>query len=189
MPEAEEIFDGTEASVRQVEARRRGGAIRGAAATARCGPWAAWACSGTPSAPYGDFSMQFEFRDARTDDGWSNGGAFVRFPNPDDDRGAAGGRSRSRRRAPGTRRSRPGWRSTAATRSRPTTTRAAASRRRPARSTTSSRATSQQARPVAKGDWTKYEIRVVGQQYTIIRNGKVINEFDNSIGKESSRAR
>ena len=28
-----------------------------------------------------------------------------------------------------------------------------------------------QARPVAKGDWTKYEIRVVGQQYTIIRDG------------------
>jgi hypothetical protein len=40
---------------------------------------------------------------------------------------------------------------------------------------------------VPKGDWTKYEIRVVGQQYTIIRDGQVLNEFDNSIDKESSR--
>lgn len=39
-----------------------------------------------------------------------------------------------------------------------------------------------------KGVWNEYEIRVVGQQYTIIRNGVVINEFDNSPGTESSRA-
>ncbi|NEE04388.1 DUF1080 domain-containing protein [Phytoactinopolyspora halotolerans] len=39
-----------------------------------------------------------------------------------------------------------------------------------------------------KGEWNDYEIRVVGQQYTIIRNGEVINEFDNSPGQESSRA-
>jgi hypothetical protein len=39
-----------------------------------------------------------------------------------------------------------------------------------------------------KGQWNNYEIRVVGQHYTIIRNGTVINEFDNTPGKESSRA-
>ncbi|GAB2479297.1 hypothetical protein GCM10027063_21300 [Promicromonospora xylanilytica] len=39
-----------------------------------------------------------------------------------------------------------------------------------------------------KGEWNEYEIQVVGQQYTIIRNGEVINEFENSPGKESSRA-
>jgi glucose/arabinose dehydrogenase/type 1 glutamine amidotransferase len=39
-----------------------------------------------------------------------------------------------------------------------------------------------------KGVWNDYEIKVVGQQYTIIRNGVVINEFENSPGKESSRA-
>jgi len=39
-----------------------------------------------------------------------------------------------------------------------------------------------------KGTWVDFEIRVVGQQYTVIRNGEVINEFDNSIPKESSRA-
>ncbi|MBP2326821.1 glucose/arabinose dehydrogenase/type 1 glutamine amidotransferase [Kibdelosporangium banguiense] len=45
-----------------------------------------------------------------------------------------------------------------------------------------------QARPTAKGVWNDYEIKVVGQHYTMIRNGVVINEFDNTPGKQSSRA-
>jgi hypothetical protein len=45
-----------------------------------------------------------------------------------------------------------------------------------------------QARITPKGQWNDYEIRVVGQHYTIIRNGTVINEFDNTPGKTSSRA-
>jgi hypothetical protein len=43
------------------------------------------------------------------------------------------------------------------------------------------------ARPTAKGEWNDYEIRIVGQQYTIIRNGEVINRFDNAIPRQSSR--
>jgi glucose/arabinose dehydrogenase/type 1 glutamine amidotransferase len=39
-----------------------------------------------------------------------------------------------------------------------------------------------------KGQWNEYEVKVVGQHYTIIRNGVVINEFDNTPGQESSRA-
>ena len=39
-----------------------------------------------------------------------------------------------------------------------------------------------------KGVWSDYEIRVVGQHYTMTRNGVVINEFDNTPGKQSSRA-
>jgi hypothetical protein len=39
-----------------------------------------------------------------------------------------------------------------------------------------------------KNVWNTYEIRVVGQRYTIVRNGVVINEFDNAPGKQSSRA-
>jgi len=45
-----------------------------------------------------------------------------------------------------------------------------------------------EARVTPKGQWNDYEIRVVGQHYTIIRNGVVINEFDNTPGKQSSRA-
>ena len=43
-------------------------------------------------------------------------------------------------------------------------------------------------RVTPKNVWNDYEIRVVGQHYTIIRNGVVINEFDNTPGKQSSRA-
>jgi Domain of Unknown Function (DUF1080) len=44
------------------------------------------------------------------------------------------------------------------------------------------------ARPTPKNQWNDYEVRVVGQHYTIVRNGVVINEFDNTPGKQSSRA-
>ncbi|MEV4351885.1 ThuA domain-containing protein [Actinoplanes sp. NPDC049596] len=44
------------------------------------------------------------------------------------------------------------------------------------------------ARVTAKNVWNRYEIKVVGQHYTIIRNGTVIKEFDNTPGKQSSRA-
>ena len=39
-----------------------------------------------------------------------------------------------------------------------------------------------------KAQWNDYEVRAVGQHYTIIRNGTVISEFDNTPGKASSRA-
>ncbi|MFC3505514.1 ThuA domain-containing protein [Micromonospora krabiensis] len=45
-----------------------------------------------------------------------------------------------------------------------------------------------QAGVTPKQQWNDYEIRAVGQHYTIIRNGVVINEFDNTPGKQSSRA-
>ena len=42
--------------------------------------------------------------------------------------------------------------------------------------------------PKERGEWEDYEIKVVGQKYTISRNGKVINEFENTPGKNSDRA-
>jgi PKD repeat protein len=45
-----------------------------------------------------------------------------------------------------------------------------------------------QAGVTPKNQWNNYEVKVVGQHYTIIRNGVVINEFDNTPGKQSSRA-
>ncbi len=38
------------------------------------------------------------------------------------------------------------------------------------------------ARPTPKGEWNDLEVRVVGQHYTVIRNGVVINEFENLPG-------
>ncbi|MTE17832.1 DUF1080 domain-containing protein [Streptomyces sp. TRM43335] len=40
-----------------------------------------------------------------------------------------------------------------------------------------------------KGTWNEYEIRVVGQHYSIHRNGELINEFDNVAGREFSPPR
>ena len=39
-----------------------------------------------------------------------------------------------------------------------------------------------------KGVWHQYEIRTIGQQYTILIDGEMINQFDNSIPKIASRA-
>jgi len=44
-----------------------------------------------------------------------------------------------------------------------------------------------QAKVTPKNQWNTYEVKVVGQHYTIIRNGVVINEFDNTPGIASSR--
>ncbi|MCB7136100.1 3-keto-disaccharide hydrolase [Cellulosimicrobium marinum] len=38
------------------------------------------------------------------------------------------------------------------------------------------------ANPVPKGTWTELEVRVVGQHYTVIRDGVVINEYENLPG-------
>jgi hypothetical protein len=40
----------------------------------------------------------------------------------------------------------------------------------------------EQAHPVPKGTWSTIEIRVVGQHYTVIRDGVTINEFENVDG-------
>jgi plastocyanin len=40
-----------------------------------------------------------------------------------------------------------------------------------------------------KGTWNEYEIRVVGQHYSVFRNGALINEFDNVAGQEFSPPR
>ena len=38
-----------------------------------------------------------------------------------------------------------------------------------------------------RGEWNDYEVRVEGQEYTVIYNGEVINTFDNSIPLDSIR--
>jgi hypothetical protein len=40
---------------------------------------------------------------------------------------------------------------------------------------------------LTKGVWHQYEIRTIGQQYTILIDGKIINQFDNSIPKINTR--
>ena len=133
--------------------------------------------------PFANFSLQLEFRDVAPGSGRSNSGVFVRFPDP---------------RTPVS--------------ERPECGRIGAAVNSPAwvaincgheiqiydGTTGEPRKTGsvylfkennlEQARPTPKGVWNDYEIRVVGQHYTIIRNGVVINEFDNTPGQQPDRA-
>ena len=45
-----------------------------------------------------------------------------------------------------------------------------------------------EAGEVPKGEWSDDEIRVIGQRYWVLRDGAVINTFDNEVPRESSRA-
>ena len=143
----------------------------------------AWACPWYRVKDYGDFALKFQWRDAGTGSN-GNGGAFVRFPNPvarprpapkrnacqvGSARLVRVGRDLLRPRDPDQRR------------------RSRANRRRPVRSTTSA-AEREQAKVQPNGAWNDYEIQVGGQKYTIIRNGEVIQAFDNTPDKQSSRA-
>jgi hypothetical protein len=133
---------------------------------------------------YGNFSLKLQFRDAAAGDTRSNGGVFVRFPDP---------RIPLAQRPPG---------------SCGTIGSAASSQAWVAiycgheiqiydgESGEPQKTGSvynfdpvglPQSGATPKGVWSDYEIRVVGQHYTIIRNGVVINEFDNTPGKQSSR--
>ena len=83
-------------------------------------------------------------------------------------RSTAGTRSRSTRRS----------RSRAATRSRPARCTGSRTSTRGRRGTTSAR---------TQGVWHSMEIRMVGQQYTVLVDGNVINQFDNSVPRVASR--
>ena len=43
-----------------------------------------------------------------------------------------------------------------------------------------------QARPTLAGVWNDLEVRVVGQRYTVVRNGAVINDYENLPDKQFS---
>ncbi len=148
--------------------------------------------------PFGDFSLKLQYREARTDGGHSNGGVFTRFPDPRialSERPAEyaytfGGQSYS-----GVHCSRQGSAATSLAwvaincgheiqvnddpgGGEPQKT-GSIYNFRPN--------TIAQARPGVRGDWTNYEVRVEGQQYTILREGEVINQFNNAIPRNSSR--
>ena len=141
-----------------------------------------------PVKQFGDFRVKLQFREGRTDgQGSSNGGVFLRFPDP---RVPLAQRPDSCSRQ-GSAATDQAWvaiycghefQMFDGDRAR------AASRRRRARSTTSSRTRStRSAKRRPKGEWEDYEIEAVGQTFKIYRNGELINTFDNTPGKASSR--
>jgi glucose/arabinose dehydrogenase/PKD repeat protein/type 1 glutamine amidotransferase len=134
---------------------------------------------------YGDFSVRLQFRNARTDGGAPNSGVFVRFPDPrtplaDRPAGSCG--------TVGAARTQPAWVAIFCGQEVQIYDGATGEPQKTGSIYNFSPLDLTQARPTPAGQWNDYEIRVVGQHYTIVRNGVVINQFDNTPGKVSSRA-
>jgi PKD repeat protein len=137
-----------------------------------------------PAKQYGDFKFKFQFREGRTDGGFSNGGAFVRFPNPDEtprvhECSKVGSAATSS-----------AWVAINCGHEIQLYDGETGETRKTGSIYTFDNTTLDQAGidPSKRGTWEDYEIEVVGQHYTIRRNGEVLNEFDNTPGKNSDRA-
>jgi glucose/arabinose dehydrogenase/PKD repeat protein/type 1 glutamine amidotransferase len=134
---------------------------------------------------FGDFSVRMQFRDSRTDGGSANSGVFVRFPDPrtplaDRPAGSCG--------TVGAARTQPAWVAIFCGQEVQVYDGATGEPQKTGSIYNFQPLDLAHARPTPAGSWNDYEIRVVGQHYTVIRNGVVINEFDNTPGKVSSRA-
>jgi PKD repeat protein/glucose/arabinose dehydrogenase/type 1 glutamine amidotransferase len=138
-----------------------------------------------PVRQFGDFSFKVQFRDARTDGGYANGGAFVRFPDPEATV-ALPSTERPACVSPGE--DRPEWVAIYCGHELQMYDGPTGEPQKTGSVYNFQSLNLAQAFPVPKGTWSDYEIRVVGQQFTLIRDGRVINQFDNSIPRDSSRA-
>ncbi|MDA0140166.1 DUF1080 domain-containing protein [Solirubrobacter sp. CPCC 204708] len=137
-----------------------------------------------PVKDYGDFSLKMQWRDSSTGTS-GNGGVFVRFPNPTE----AVTRPAGQRHAcqVGSAQSDPAWvaiycgHEIQINDNQPSEPQKTGSvyNFQPLNTT--------QAKVQPRGTWVDYEIRVVGQTYTIIRNGEVLQTFENTRDKPSSR--
>ena len=132
---------------------------------------------------FGDFSLKLNFRDVAPEEGHrANSGVFVRFPDPRtpvDERpecGQTGAAANS-----------PAWVAIYCGQEVQIYDGASGEPQKTGSIYNFDQVDLAEAGATPKGQWNTYEIRVVGQHYTIIRNGEVINEFDNTPGKESIR--
>ncbi|MFE7407629.1 ThuA domain-containing protein [Isoptericola sp. NPDC057559] len=129
---------------------------------------------------FGDFSVKLEFKDVAPGEGHANSGVFTRFPDPRV--------PRDQRPECGQLTSAEAWVAIYCGQEIQIYDGPTGEVQKTGSVYNFDPNTLEAARVTPKGEWNTYEIRVVGQQYTIIRNGVVINEFDNSPGKQSSRA-
>ncbi|WBB67857.1 ThuA domain-containing protein [Micromonospora sp. WMMD812] len=133
----------------------------------------------------GDFSLKLQFRDIAPDTGRANSGVFIRFPDPRiplDQRppGSCG--------TVGSARTSPAWVAIYCGHEIQIYDGETGEPQKTGSVYNFDPVPLAQAGVTPKDQWNDYEIRAVGQHYTIIRNGVVINEFDNTPGKQSSRA-
>nr|WP_268248745.1 family 16 glycoside hydrolase [Streptomyces brasiliensis] len=138
-----------------------------------------------PKQEFGDFSVRLQFRDVAPGTGNANSGVFTRFPDPrtplaDRPAGSCG--------TVGSARTAPEWVAIYCGQEIQIYDGATGEVQKTGSVYNFKPLGLDKAGVTPKGQWNDYEIRVVGQHYTIIRNGVVINEFDNTPGKSSSRA-
>jgi hypothetical protein len=132
---------------------------------------------------YGDFSMRLQFKDIAPGTGRANSGMFARFPDPRqpvEQRPACG--------QTGSARTSQAWVAIYCGHEIQIYDGETGEPQKTGSIYNFDPVPLSEARPTAKNVWNNYELKVVGQHYTIIRNGVVINEFDNTPGKQSSRA-
>ncbi|HWK29671.1 MAG TPA: ThuA domain-containing protein [Solirubrobacter sp.] len=135
-----------------------------------------------PVKAYGDFKVKLQFREGRTDNGFSNGGVFVRFPNPEqtprvDECAKTGSAAND-----------PAWVAIYCGYEIQLYDGPDGETRKTGSIYTFDNNDLSQIGPAKpRGEWEDYEIEVRGQQYTIRRNGEVIKRFDNAPGKQSDR--
>jgi PKD repeat protein/type 1 glutamine amidotransferase len=137
-----------------------------------------------PQRALGDFALKLQFRDARTDSGYANSGVFVRFPDPD---ATVAQPSNERPSCVSANEDRPEWVAIFCGQELQLYDGPTGEPQKTGSVYNFQPLDLAHARVVPKGEWSDYEVRVVGQQYTISRDGVVINQFDNSIPKDSSR--
>ena len=133
--------------------------------------------------PYGDFRLKLQFREGRTDGGYSNGGVFIRFPSPTQaprtDQCAKTGAAATD----------DAWVAIFCGHEIQLYDGPDGETRKTGSIYTFDNNDLDHIGPAKpRGDWEDYEIQAVGQHYTIRRNGAVIKEFDNAPGKNSDRA-
>ncbi|MFI8435413.1 OmpL47-type beta-barrel domain-containing protein [Streptomyces sp. NPDC079020] len=120
-----------------------------------------------PARSYGDFSLKLQWRDDAPAAGNANGGVFVRFPNVHDN----------------PEESRPEWVAIKYGHEIQINDRPDGDMYKTGSVYGFDRVGLGGAGVTPKGTWNDYEIRVVGQHYSIHRNGVLLNEFDNNGGQ------
>ncbi|MEU9888777.1 ThuA domain-containing protein [Sphaerisporangium sp. NPDC051011] len=133
---------------------------------------------------YADFSLRLQFRDVAPDGFRANSGVFTRFPDPRTplDRRPTGSCGTT-----GSARTSPAWVAIYCGQEIQIYDGETGEPQKTGSVYNFSSNGLDKAGVTPKGQWNDYEVRVVGQHYTITRNGVVINQFDNTPGKESSR--
>jgi glucose/arabinose dehydrogenase/type 1 glutamine amidotransferase len=133
---------------------------------------------------YADFSVRLQFRDVAPDGYRANSGVFARFPDP---RTPLDQRPTGSCGTVGSARTSPAWVAIYCGQEIQIYDGDTGEPQKTGSIYNFSSNGLDKAGVTPKNQWNDYEVRVVGQHYTIIRNGVVINEFDNTPGKASSR--